>query len=60
MHHQQKQKDNDNKNQLILVQVIHCILFLVMGSIFTVMYIETTNDQNCGIKGPGTSYCYYW
>ena len=41
----------DNKKQLIICQVIHCVIFLAMGSLFTAMYIKTDNDTTCIDKG---------
>ena len=37
----------DNKSQLIWCQVIHCFLFLFMGSLFAFMYAETAHDEQC-------------
>ena len=41
----------DNKKQLIICQVIHCVIFLAMGSLFTAMYIKTDNDTTCINEG---------
>ena len=37
----------DNKSQLIWCQIIHCVLFLLMGTLFSVMYSSTANDEAC-------------
>lgn len=45
----------DNKRKLIVCQMIHCVLFLIMGSVFATMYAKTSRDEGCDLdKG-----CYY-
>ena len=44
----------DNKRQLIWCQMLHCILFLFMGSFFSAMYSKTANDDTCDDRG-----CYF-
>ena len=37
----------DNKSQLIWCQLIHCVLFLFMGTLFAVMDAKTISDEGC-------------
>ena len=41
----------DNKKQLIWCQLIHVVLFLFMGTIFSVMYAKTHRDEGCELDG---------
>ena len=56
----------DNKKQLIMCQVVHCIIFIAMGSLFAAMFAKTHNDPGCDLEDPEDnkrkqdSGCYFW
>ena len=42
----------DNKKQLIMCQVVYCIIFIAMGSLFAAMFAETHKDPGCELEDP--------